>query len=206
MKEPNDIKIKMGATAVFKCDAVGDPKPNIVWMQNSNKINMDDSRLTILPDGSLRIDRTGPKDMGQYECMAQNINGAVMSRPARMIMHNDAHDVDDEAQRPRFTLTPLDAVVTTHDPIVLHCASTGYPDPRLTWFFKNRPVLQSTDRIRIFPNGTLVITDPNIDDSGIYKCEASNFLGSISTTANVRVNSKHFCNLLILQTDFTLFT
>lgn len=39
-------------------------------------------------------------------------------------------------------------------------------------------------------NGTLLISNPTIDDAGIYRCEATNYLGRDTATADVRFNGK----------------
>lgn len=66
----------------------------------------------------------------------------------------------------------------------------GIPIPTITWSLNGNPLTQNTDRSHIYSNGTLIITNPLIEDAGVYKCEASNYLGSISAIANVKVNGK----------------
>lgn len=68
---------------------------------------------------------------------------------------------------------------------------TGRPDPKIYWYFDNN-LLEWTDGIRVQPNGTLTIENPTIDDAGTYKCEATNYLGKDSATAEVRVDGEAF--------------
>lgn len=62
--------------------------------------------------------------------------------------------------------------------------------PQITWFFNGNAITQNTDRSHIYGNGTLIINNPLVEDSGVYKCEAANYLGSISAIANVKVNGE----------------
>ena len=41
---------------------------------------------------------------------------------------------------------------------------------------------------KIAENGTLVITNAQLGDSGHYRCSASNYLGRASSAARVKVN------------------
>lgn len=122
--EPKDIEISYGQTAVFSCKAIGDPRPEIVWMLNANEIHSDDTRINVLPDGSLRIDEVTANDAGRYECMARNNMGEVHSRQARMIVNNEV--IETEAEAPKFIQTPpaeLDLLEGL--PLVLHCVVSG---------------------------------------------------------------------------------
>lgn len=124
LEEPTDIEVTFGGTAVFSCRVTGDPAPDITWMLNSNEIHIDYSRINILPDGSLRIDKTTDSDVGQYECMAKNDMGLVKSKPARMIVHEQSEE-QPEPQRPEIIEAPKDAIVSHSDSIILSCVSDG---------------------------------------------------------------------------------
>jgi hypothetical protein len=67
---------------------------------------------------------------------------------------------------------------------------SGTPQPQIVWYFDNAAITQNTERLHIFSNGTLVVENPLIEDTGLYKCEASNYLGSVSSIANVQVYGK----------------
>lgn len=124
MTEPRDIEISYGQTAVFSCKAVGDPRPEIVWMLNANEIHSDDTRINVLPDGSLRIDEVSATDAGHYECMAKNNMGEVHSRQAQMVVNNEV--IETEAEAPKFIQTPpVELDLAEGQPLVLHCVVSG---------------------------------------------------------------------------------
>lgn len=51
---------------------------------------------------------------------------------------------------------------------------------------------QSTSRV--YDNGTLVIDQPNMEDSGEYRCEATNYLGKAMAKVDVIIQGE--CDLL----------
>ncbi|XP_053689507.1 peroxidasin [Sabethes cyaneus] len=184
--EPRDIEISYGQTAVFTCKAVGDPRPEIVWMLNTNEIHSDDTRINVLPDGSLRIDEVTATDAGRYECMAKNDMGQVQSRPARMIVNNEV--IETESEAPKFIQTPpVELVLAEGQPIALHCVVSGVPTPSIMWKFNNQNV--QNGRIKLFSNGSLILPVATLDDGGMYSCYAGNAIGNVSVNATVHVNA-----------------
>ncbi|XP_058835456.1 peroxidasin isoform X2 [Topomyia yanbarensis] len=184
--EPKDIEISDGQTAVFTCKAVGDPRPEIVWMLNTNEIHSDDTRINVLPDGSLRIDEVTATDAGRYECMAKNNMGEVQSRPARMTVNNEV--IETEAEAPKFIQTPpAELELTENQPVVLHCVVSGAPTPSILWKFNNQNI--QNGRIKLFGNGSLILPVATLDDGGVYSCYAGNAIGNVSVNATVRVNA-----------------
>lgn len=124
MSEPRDIEISNGQTAVFTCKAHGDPRPEIVWMLDAGEIHSDDTRINVLPDGSLRIDEVTAADAGMYECRARNNMGQVQSRPARMVVSNEV--IETEAEAPKFIQTPpAEVELKVGAALVLHCVVSG---------------------------------------------------------------------------------
>lgn len=72
------IKCKMfwfsGSDIVLPCKAVGNPTPDIIWLDPSERVisSANDGRLSILGDGELRIRSIRWDDMGVYTCVARN--------------------------------------------------------------------------------------------------------------------------------------
>lgn len=67
---------------------------------------------------------------------------------------------------------------------------TGYPDPEVVWLQDEEPVAE-TERVQIEyeEDGTctLIVADAEPEDSGIYKCRASNKLGAALCSARLTV-------------------
>ena len=106
-------------------------------------------------------------------------------------------------------------VVNETNPATLTCVATGIPQPNITWsvapsFFT--PVggggsmmvpidsdgidytISSTTRVlgsqNIEVTSTLTVLNTDMNDSGVYTCEAMNSLGSVNDTAELIVQCK----------------
>ena len=93
--------------------------------------------------------------------------------------------------------------------LLIHCEVQGYPQPTVTWYKDNNPILP-TDRVSItgtllksitklseinayfvllqnVGNNSLIITGAEGSDSGSYRCEAVNLLGDSTSVISVVV-------------------
>uniref|UniRef100_A0A8D2NA96 Hemicentin 1 n=1 Tax=Zonotrichia albicollis TaxID=44394 RepID=A0A8D2NA96_ZONAL len=75
--EPVGTVLEAGATAVLDCLARGEPPPAISWSRQGQPL-LDSDRVTLLPNGSLRIATLHREDTSQYECVARNLLGSVL--------------------------------------------------------------------------------------------------------------------------------
>ena len=74
--------------------------------------------------------------------------------------------------------------------ITLDCLVRGKPAPLITWLKDFEPLNITADpRIELERNGTLVITDADVEDSGFYTCVADNGLGINQVSVTVEVVS-----------------
>uniref|UniRef100_T1PGN3 Cell adhesion molecule-related/down-regulated by oncogenes n=1 Tax=Musca domestica TaxID=7370 RepID=T1PGN3_MUSDO len=301
---PHDMHLTTGESVELPCRMVGDPQPDIIWMQNTNEISQDYApKMQVMPTGTLKINDVNANDIGIYECIGRNEVGETRTQPIRMIVDNDIpiHGLENsqnnnnyhyisngnnnnqlwnqpqspfqplpvgegehfatnarlypdsthngghvnnnnnndynrnsgfdeqfqpfstwhrpvqtpatinlptrqqksrptpatrqqttvqqpQPQAPIFVLTPTDAIVALNgDPVRLDCLASGLPVPEILWYFNGRLVAQSTDALRIQANGSLVIVKPTLLQAGTYRCEATNALGSVQSTANIDV-------------------
>ncbi|XP_066048296.1 hemicentin-1 [Chamaea fasciata] len=75
--EPVGMVLEAGATAVLDCQAMGEPLPTIGWSRQGQPV-LGDDRVTLLPNGSLRIAPLQREDTSEYECVARNLLGSVL--------------------------------------------------------------------------------------------------------------------------------
>ena len=79
---------------------------------------------------------------------------------------------------PRFIKTPKRVVKVTSGSVAsVSCQAFGFPSPKIIW---SRGLVSLPQGRTSVKNGTLEISDFGPEDIGIYKCEASNKLGSVS--------------------------
>lgn len=209
IEAPHDVHSRLGETIEMPCLMTGDPTPEIIWMQNTNYIPTDDeysNRLQILPSGSLRINSVESNDIGVYECIGRNSMGEIKTPPVRMQLDTATYHIDnthynniisnkhlvyDLDQAPSFVYTPKDLTISLHgDAVLLDCMANGKPTPEIQWYFNGRLIAQSTDNMRLQANGSLVLYDPSLQMTGVYRCEATNHLGKIQASANIDVKGK----------------
>jgi hypothetical protein len=59
----------------FDCRTVGNPRPELYWTFNSNKIETG-QRSSVLSNGTLHLQSVSPSDAGNYSCNVHNIHNA----------------------------------------------------------------------------------------------------------------------------------
>ncbi|XP_030622886.1 myosin light chain kinase, smooth muscle-like [Chanos chanos] len=91
---------------------------------------------------------------------------------------------------PRFHQVLSDITEPQGSTVRMACHIYGYPDPEVVWL-QDGELLEETERVRIEyeESGlcTLILTDVKPEDSGIYKCQASNSLGQALCSAKLSV-------------------
>lgn len=181
------IKSISGETLSLHCLAGGSPKPNIIWtlpggyVLDRPQIN---GKYTLLENGTLIVRETTIHDRGSYVCKAQNDAGdSVVAVFVTVVAHP-----------PQITKRPPRNVRTMAGITVqLHCMALGIPNPEITWELPDHSLLSTGSKGRpsgrelFHPQGTLIIQNPKLSDSGMYKCMAKNLLGSDSTVTYVQV-------------------
>ena len=66
--------------------------------------------------------------------------------------------------------------------VLIRCNVTGKPTPRIQWKKDGQPLNISSPEY--------VLMSLSLGDSGLYTCSASNILGSVEVTSNIRVTCK----------------
>jgi len=86
------------------------------------------------------------------------------------------------------------------------CQVTAEPEPSLTWFYNDQP-LMSTAHIQLTFDKTattLTILGATLQDTGDYTCRATNSLGEATTKTFLRVKRAYTCFPNYLQPTCTL--
>ncbi|XP_066514232.1 immunoglobulin superfamily member 10-like [Hoplias malabaricus] len=181
------IRSMSGEPLFLHCLADGSPRPTIIWTVPGGYIlshPQSAGRYHLMDNGTLVIHQTKVHDRGNYVCRAKNEAGeAVLTVPVVII-----------AYPPRITNGPPAGVRTmTGSPVQLNCIATGVPKPEISWELPDRSVLSTAGKGRptgselLHPQGTLIIQRPTVADSGLYKCLASNYLGTDTRITYMRV-------------------
>lgn len=77
--------------------------------------------------------------------------------------------------------------------VTVNCPSTGFPDPRIQWYQND---IALAPQISIFLNGSmLILTNPEVADTGKYTCLVSNPGGSQNASSNITFLGKCYFSL-----------
>ncbi|XP_073508852.1 neogenin isoform X3 [Phyllobates terribilis] len=166
LTEPADTVTLRGTPAVLNCSVYAEPAAKIEWKKDGTFLNLvSDDRRRLLPDGSLFItsvvhSKHNKPDEGIYQCVATvDSLGSIVSRTARLSV----------AGLPRFASQPEASSVYVGDVFVLGCDISPELVPFVRWE-QNRSLRELDDRISILTNGSLVISNANDSDVGLYRC------------------------------------
>ncbi|XP_013371788.1 PREDICTED: receptor-type tyrosine-protein phosphatase delta isoform X7 [Chinchilla lanigera] len=192
-RTPVDQTGVSGGVASFICQAMGDPRPKIVWNKKGKKVSNQRFEVIEFDDGSgsvLRIQplRT-PRDEAIYECVASNNVGEISVSTRLTVLR------EDQIPRgfPTIDMGPQLKVVERTRTATMLCAASGNPDPEITWFKDFLPVDTSNNngrikQLRSESIGALQIEQSEESDQGKYECVATNSAGTrYSAPANLYV-------------------
>lgn len=92
-------------------------------------------------------------------------------------------------REPEFILKLRDRSAVEGSSVRLACRAMGTPEPGFQWYKDDKPISAGGrfDISQSVSGFTLVIKECQVDDSGEYKCEATNKAGSVSTSAKITV-------------------
>ncbi|XP_060806233.1 hemicentin-1-like [Amyelois transitella] len=180
-KGPDTITVMKGEAAVITCRILqGHPEPSIIWQYKKRSFE-DFGKLpsnAISNHTILNVYNASDDSDGSYRCVAENTCGKdefsttlmVQSPPELVSLPNEE------------LIKPIEA----GDRVTFSCKAEGTPRPAVVWNKDGRPVSYST---RVFIDNTLyrtqsieqlVIEGANVQDSGIYTCNAASSLGSVA--------------------------
>jgi hypothetical protein len=86
---------------------------------------------------------------------------------------------------------PEDTDVLLGESILLNCSARGEPEPLISWTKNNEALDFDNTRVQLLVNGSLLLEDVLMNDTGDYQCNATNQLGfDQSDDAMLMVNSE----------------
>ncbi|XP_068136939.1 immunoglobulin superfamily member 10 [Hyperolius riggenbachi] len=181
------IKGNIGETLSLHCLSDGIPKPSVVWTLPSGYVidrPQFNGKYRVVENGTLVIQDVNIHDRGNYLCKVKNNAGETSISVSVMII----------AYPPRITTkAPQNIHTRAGSPIHLNCIAIGIPKPEITWELPDSSVLTTAGKGRptgtelLHPQGTLVVQNPKLSDSGMYRCIARNPLGTDSSSTYLKV-------------------
>ncbi|XP_018021352.1 protein amalgam-like [Hyalella azteca] len=168
---PRERTVDQGSVLELQCAADGEPKPEIVWQKEG----------AALPAGTetnkgpiLRIRPVDRHIEGTYTCSASNSIGEPSKAYATVIVQYPPE------------IRPKQAMVHggEGDSAELVCIVLGFPAPRVSWSHNGQ--IPSSDKYQMTTDGerrySLTVRNVSEQDFGEYRCNASNSLGTNSSS------------------------
>lgn len=93
--------------------------------------------------------------------------------------------------KPEFKQPLRDLTINDGEKLVLQCVVDGDPEPQITWSKNGKSIASSEIMNLKYKNGsaTLTINEVYPEDEGVYKCTATNSVGSTETTCNLTIKA-----------------
>ncbi|XP_063616446.1 cell adhesion molecule Dscam2-like isoform X2 [Cydia splendana] len=183
--EGSSIQVLCGITS-------GDKPVYFSWLKDGQHIpsNLQVQEKSLDEFSFLIFSHVTSKHSGEYTCVATN-SAAEVNHTARLAVK----------VAPSWVYEPQDVSALLGTQILAHCATKGYPEPRITWLKGHgsgvndfRQVSNLDLQFSILSNGSLSISPAAHHHEGQYMCRAENGIGrGLSKIITVSVNEPaHF--------------
>ncbi|TDH14829.1 hypothetical protein EPR50_G00024960 [Perca flavescens] len=181
-------RVKPGGNVRFDCEALGEPKPKILWLLPTNDvIAASNERYLMHVNGSLDIRDVKLINAGEYVCMARNPAGE----------NRKVYKLDIEGNPPvingyRQNRTVIKDVAAKYSRKLIDCKAEGNPKPSITWIMPDNIFLTAPyfgSRINVYHNGTLEIRNVRPTDTAEFICMARNDGGEAVMVVQLEVSS-----------------
>uniref|UniRef100_A0A8D2KXB7 Contactin-5 n=1 Tax=Varanus komodoensis TaxID=61221 RepID=A0A8D2KXB7_VARKO len=174
------IIITKGQEVAVECKPEGSPKPTISWKKGDKAVR-ENKRITVLPDGSLRIVNASKSDEGRYACRGENVFGSA--------------EIAASVFPTKIDLTPKRTELTVGESIVLSCKAIHDPtlDVMFHWTLNGKPIDFEKEgghfeSIRaVTSSADLMIRNILLVHAGRYGCRVQTTADSISDEAELLV-------------------
>uniref|UniRef100_A0A3Q3MMH4 Contactin 3a, tandem duplicate 2 n=1 Tax=Mastacembelus armatus TaxID=205130 RepID=A0A3Q3MMH4_9TELE len=170
------LKAKAGTTVTLECKPQAYPIASILWKKGNLPIHTND-RITLSPDGTLRLANVSKSDAGSYTCFARNRFG-MSSTTGRLLVTDPT----------RIIQGPVDMEIIVGESIVLPCQVASDPvlDVSFSWAFNGHLIAKGDGHFELVGGrtaGDLMIRNIQLYHAGKYICVVDTDVESLSAVA-----------------------
>ncbi|VDL88738.1 unnamed protein product [Schistocephalus solidus] len=184
---PKPLSVDVGKRVRLECEAEGEPPVAFLWLKNG--VPVQNSPLSSAKEStqmanimsqhyegrsSLVIENVDVSDDGQYECLASNAHGAILSAAVQLRVRNTYYTPIILEKQDKVEVRPGKGANLT-------CTATGNPKPQVRWLTdQERTLTDSTEG-----KAMLFLTD--VTEPRRYICEANNSLGTVQHLVRIEI-------------------
>ncbi|XP_052674345.1 hemicentin-1-like isoform X2 [Crassostrea angulata] len=189
----NSYSVVTGQDVQIPCSVSASPSASISWIfistsQSQITISSSTFKYTFNPsstDGTLTVRTTTSGDTGTYRCQATNAVGTA----------SDSATLSVSGSLPLVTIPQNSYSVVTGQDVQIPCSVSASPSASISWIFTSTSQSQitissSTSKYTFNPtstDGALRIRSTSSSDTGTYRCQATNAVGTSSDSATLSV-------------------
>ncbi|XP_056601741.1 netrin receptor DCC isoform X2 [Triplophysa dalaica] len=180
------VSSHMGDTALLRCEVTGEPMPVVRWQKNREDLPVTfdpESRVVVLPSGSLQVSRVQPPDSATYRCLSENPGSSRTGTDADLRVLPEPGVMRSLV----FLQKPVKVTSLQGRDAVLECSASGYPTPSFYWMRGSEVIQSRSKKYSLLSGSNLLISSVTDDDSGIYTCVAQNKHQNISASCELSV-------------------
>lgn len=192
-----DTNVGEGQLARFDVRVNGSKPLDVYWLKNGQKVSPNIKYKTVEEDNNytLLIIEAYTEDSGKYECVAVNSSGEARCDAECFIRSSQTPQRKDKPTTPGSEKAPTlveplkEQKITEGASVIFKCRVVGKPNPAAQWY-KGDNIIKQSKFFKMVRDGeyySLRISEAFPEDEGVYKCELSNTMGSVSSAANLRV-------------------
>ncbi|KAJ8008778.1 hypothetical protein DPEC_G00081950 [Dallia pectoralis] len=171
---------------VIECKPRAAPRPKFTWTKGK-EVLFNNSRISIMFDGSLEILNATRNDKGVYTCFAENDKGKANSSGVLTI-----------TEATQITVVPEDTQVMVGDEVRLQCQASYDPSLDITfiWSLDFRVIdlyLEWKHYQRIMDrenSGELKIMNVQLRHEGRYTCTAQTVVDNVTASADLTIKGR----------------
>ncbi|KAK3518783.1 hypothetical protein QTP70_012734 [Hemibagrus guttatus] len=158
-----EYRVTEGSTVNLSCNSFGSPRPQVTWESEEFGPVLSNPRMSQMTNGTLHIAKVSHKDAGTYLCL---IKASNLSITARLDVLNKTRILTSRHDQRNLRGTSL----------VWQCSyevDARLLKPFIQWRKDEKKIaaLPQDNKYTIFENGSLMISDINDEDAGLYACE-----------------------------------
>lgn len=169
-ENPQNISVGVQSTVRFTCQIDSVPVAHISWERNKESLPPNNRYLTPSP-GVLYILETEPSDSGHYRCKATNLVASRHKFSNEALLNVSSYlGIENVPELLPFRTGKVVQVLEGND-VLVDCAATGSPPPKLGWSFniggKIVPIVNMTSSVAL-----LRLQNVTVELNGTYICSS----------------------------------